>query len=255
MPQRRVGSSGFVLPTPCDSLPKRLSFPFRRHQLAYNIEGRPGPTSPIAARPGTCLYMSSAIPTLLPSPLLVSQDRCTRIAIPTVERKHLPPPPVGETMGHGFTPPRDRGLGAAASRSTIGAGSGVGSTSPPRCNNGNNSNSDQYKRSRGDGFAADPPASPAVASRGVGRKRKGGGGTGSTRTTLRKGAFDSSKEFPAIPSQHPQEFVSSPPAEGDGGALEGGGGRKGWRRDSSLRMGWINSRRSRETLQELFRTT
>lgn len=195
------------------------------------------------------------------------QDRGTRLPIPTVERKHLPPPPVGETMGHGLSPPRDRGLGASASRSTIGAGNGAGGPSPPDGHPARQ-HKDEHSSAK---YAAEPWASPAAAaSRGVGngRKRKSGGGgaaaAGSTRTTLRKGA-PLGKEFPALLTSQSQQqmlITSSPPAEvGDvqqaqGGGGGGGGGRKGRkRRGSALRMGWINSRRSQGTLQELLRTT
>lgn len=163
-------------------------------------------------------------------------------------------------MGHGFTPPRDRGLGASASRSTVNDGKvGGGPSSPggyPAKNTENTNNSSgNNKHSKSESFAADPWASPVAASRGIGRKRKSGGGPVGTSTTPRTGALG--KEFPAISSQQQQQqpVASSPPAEGDEGAQGEGDHRRGRRRGPALRMGWINSRRSQGTIQELLRTT
>lgn len=141
-------------------------------------------------------------------------------------------------MGHGFSPPRDRGLGASAA----GFGGDAGGPSPPG----------SY-------------LSNFDSSRSVGgpKRRSGGGGGGggeNVRNTLPRkrglGERGNGKEFPALPGQRRQQpFLSSPPAEGDGGVPGEGGGRKGRRRGSALRMGWVSSRRSQGTLQELLRTT
>lgn len=175
------------------------------------------------------------------------QDRGTRLPIPTVARKHLPPPPVGETMGHGLSPPRDRGglgLGAGASVvSALGSDAG-GGPSPPGSYLSNYDNGRSVagrKRRVGDGGGENGRST---------LPRRGGGGEGAGR-----------KEFPALPGQHRQRpFLASTPVEADGGVPvrggggEGGGG-KGRRSGSALRMGWVSSRRSQGTLQELLRTT
>lgn len=185
-----------------------------------------------------------------------SQDRGTQPPIPTVTRKHLPPPPVGETMGHGLSPPRDRGVGEM-----LGGGSDAGGSSSPgsyAARHGNTSNSDnKFKRGRED-FAAHQ------ADTSVGRKRKSGGGVG--RGSNEKASphrmagreRGGGKELPALPGQKKQQafLPSSPGGEEDGGDAGGedGGGRKARRRGSTSRMGWISSGRSKGTLQELFQT-
>lgn len=141
-------------------------------------------------------------------------------------------------MGHGLSPSRDRGLGAPAA----GLGSDAGGLSPPGSYLSNYDNN-------GRGVA--------------GRKRRGGDGGGggdNARNTLPRrrglGERGDGKEFPALPRQQRQQpCPSSPPVEGDGGVPEEGVGGKGQRRASALRMGWVSSRRSQATLQELLRTT
>ncbi|CAM9764198.1 unnamed protein product [Ectocarpus sp. 8 AP-2014] len=182
------------------------------------------------------------------------RDRGTQPPIPTVTRKHLPPPPLGEAMGHGLSPPRDRRLGE-----TLGGGSDAGGPSLPgsyAARHGNTNNSDsKFKRGR-EGFAAHP------ADSSIGRKRKSGGagaGKGSSESPHRMAGRErgGGKELPALPGQKKQQaFLPSAPGEGDGGDANGedGGGRKARRRGSTSRMGWISSRRSKGTLQELFQT-
>lgn len=46
------------------------------------------------------------------------QDRSSRLVVSTGARKHLPPPPYGETMGHGLTPPRERDAASAMAATT-----------------------------------------------------------------------------------------------------------------------------------------
>ncbi|CAM9126669.1 unnamed protein product [Ectocarpus sp. 6 AP-2014] len=180
------------------------------------------------------------------------RDRGTQPPIPTVTRKHLPPPPLGETMGHGLSPPRDRGLGETL-LSDAGGPSSPGSYA---ARHGNTNNSDsKFKRGR-EVLAAHP------ADSGVGRKRKSGGGGaggGSSEWPHRMEGRErgGGKELPALPGQKKQQaFLPSSPGEGDGGDADGedGGGRKARRRGSTSRMGWISSRRSKGTLQELFQT-
>eukprot|EP00752_Nemacystus_decipiens_P005664 g5126.t1 len=179
------------------------------------------------------------------------RDRGTRLPIPTVARKHLPPPPVGETMGHGLSPVRDRRIGLGASAAAAGV-SVFGSDA---------------------GGPASPPGSYLSGydnnGRGVaGRKRRGGGGDGGGygevgRNTMPRrggggGEEAGGEEFPALPGPRRQRpFLASPPVDADRGMPGGeeGGERKGRRRGSALRMGWVNSRRSQGTLQELLRTT
>ncbi|CAM9673609.1 unnamed protein product [Ectocarpus sp. 12 AP-2014] len=182
------------------------------------------------------------------------RDRGTQPPIPTVTRKHLPPPPLGETMGHGLSLPRDRGLGE-----THGGGSDAGGPSSPgiyAARHGETNKSDsKFKRGR-EGVAAHP------ADSSVGRKRKSGGGGavgGSSESPHRMAGRErgGGKELPALPGQTKQQaFLPSSPGEGDRGDAggENGGGRKARRRGSTSRMGWISSGRSKGTLQELFQT-
>ncbi|CAM9764398.1 unnamed protein product [Ectocarpus fasciculatus] len=184
------------------------------------------------------------------------RDRGTQPPIPTVTRKHLPPPPLGETMGHGLSPPRDRGLGE-----TLGGGSDAGGPSSPgsyAARHGNTNNSDSKFRRGREGFAAHPTESS------VGRKRKSGGagvGGGSKEQVsphrMAGRGRGAGKELPALPGQKKQQtFLPSSPGEEDGGEAggENGEGRKARRRGSTSRMGWISSGRSKGTLQELFQT-
>lgn len=192
--------------------------------------------------------------------LALPKDRGARVPISTVARKHLPPPPVGETMGHGLSPPRDRGLARA---NMNGHEDGDWLSSPGRNlgrsnNDGDNSTKD---RSSTKSFARDAAAPGSATARGVGRKRASGGGGLSEPTAPRKrgGGRGSGKGFPALPGLK-EAFLSSPPP---GGAAGGGthrddgvgGMRKGARRGSAQRMGWINGRPSHGTLQELLLAT
>eukprot|EP00903_Cladosiphon_okamuranus_P008608 g8256.t1 len=187
------------------------------------------------------------------------RDRGTRLPIPTVARKHLPPPPVGETMGHGLSPSRDRGPGGSASGFGNDAGGGP---SPPgsHLSHHDNSRSVAGRKRRG---------------RGSGSGDGGEDGGENARNTLpRKGGVGGrgrggENEFPALPlsGQHRQQDFRSPPpvkedggvmsGEGGGGGAGGGGGRKGRRRGSGsvTRMGWVRAQRSQGSLQELLRAT
>lgn len=137
-------------------------------------------------------------------------------------------------MGHGFTPPRDRGSRAAArtgdtEKVTDGDSSSLGN---PATTN--------YYYYNGD-------LEPHVGGGGEGRISTKRGGDRHRKGSRQGGG----KGFPSIGV--PGQIL--PPVEGDSGIGVGGrvrGSRRGSGRDQA---GWINSRSSHGTLQELLRTT
>ena len=207
----------------------------------------------------------------------IFQDRGSRLVTPTVARKHLPPPPLGETMGHGLSPPRYGGPGSVrrkaaddaqyGSDSGGGAGGGIandGLSPPPGT---------RLRTSCRISFCSEPRGGMAGVVQGAGgRERYGGGGKGeplcaslspktdgAEQREGRRGRSGMSEKFPLLPAA--QALSAAAAAEEGGGGGSSLKGKRGWaaRRASSLgaqtRGGWIRSRQTPETLQELLQTT
>ncbi|CAM9179550.1 unnamed protein product [Scytosiphon promiscuus] len=195
------------------------------------------------------------------------RDRGTRLPISTVARKHLPPPPVGETMGHGLSPPRDRGPGRVTKTSEHDDGAWLSSPDRNLARNRKSNNEDDDDNNSAEDRGStkrilrDAAALGLSSPRGTRRKRASGGGGLNAGARKRGGTGAggvSGKDYPVLPGLK-EAYLSSPPrAEGGGGMHNDGGvgGKKRRaRRESALRMGWINARPSHGTLQELLRAT